>query len=97
MAGAGPSSASVARSVVGVTGTNRLPNSGVLRIQQELQTLIRDPVPFIYVAADEADITKITALIIGPLETPYAVCAVFSLALLCFVPPLRYKPHLRPF
>lgn len=72
MAGAGPSSASLARTAVGVSGTNRLPNSGMLRIQQELHTLIRDPVPFIYVAADEADISKITTLIVGPLETPYA-------------------------
>lgn len=50
----------------------RLPNSGVLRIQHELHTLLRDPVPFIYVNADEADITKISALVVGPLETPYA-------------------------
>lgn len=49
-----------------------LPNSGVLRIQHELHTLLREPVPFIYVHADEADVTKITALIIGPLDTPYA-------------------------
>lgn len=49
-----------------------LPNSGVLRIQHELHTLIREPVEFIYVHADESDVTKITALIIGPLETPYA-------------------------
>lgn len=33
---------------------------------------MREPVPFIYVHADESDITKITALVIGPLETPYA-------------------------
>ncbi len=74
MAGAGPSSASLARAAVGGSGTNRLPNAGILRIQQELHTLIRDPVPFIYVAADESDISKITTLIVGPLETPYAVC-----------------------
>lgn len=49
-----------------------MPNAGVLRIQQELQTLTREPVPFIYVKAEEDDITKITALIVGPLETPYA-------------------------
>lgn len=33
---------------------------------------MREPVPFIYVNADDSDITKITALVIGPLETPYA-------------------------
>lgn len=49
-----------------------LPTSGVLRIQHELHTLLRDPVPFIYVHAEDEDITKITALVIGPLETPYA-------------------------
>lgn len=54
------------------TVSAQMPNSGVLRIQHELHNLLRDPVPFIYVHADEADITKISALIIGPLETPYA-------------------------
>lgn len=49
-----------------------LPSSGVLRIQHELHNLLKEPVPFIYVHADEADITKISAFIIGPLETPYA-------------------------
>lgn len=49
-----------------------LPTSGVLRIQHELHTLLRDPVPFIYVYADDEDITKISAFVIGPLETPYA-------------------------
>jgi ubiquitin-conjugating enzyme E2 Z len=78
MASAGPSkssggsSSSLARSVVGSSGTGRLPNSGVLRIQQELQALQKEPVPFIYVNADEEDITKIAALIVGPLDTPYA-------------------------
>lgn len=75
MAGAGSSSARFARALVGSSGTNRLPNSGILRIQQELNTLVREPVPFIYVNADDEDITKITAIIVGPLETPYAVCA----------------------
>ncbi|KAI0565521.1 Ubiquitin-conjugating enzyme [Gracilaria domingensis] len=51
---------------------SRPPNSGVLRIQHELNTLLREPVPFIYVNADEANVTRITALVIGPLETPYA-------------------------
>lgn len=74
MASAGSSSkgSSLARATVGGAGTGRLPNSGVLRIQQELSTLTRDPVPFIYVHADEEDITKVTALIVGPLDTPYA-------------------------
>jgi ubiquitin-conjugating enzyme E2 Z len=75
MASAGPSkssSSSLARPVVGSSGTGRLPNSGVLRIQQELQALQKEPVPFIYVNADEEDITKIAALIVGPLDTPYA-------------------------
>ncbi|CAN8069602.1 unnamed protein product [Agarophyton chilense] len=52
--------------------SSRPPNSGVLRIQHELNTLLREPVPFIYVHADEANVTKISALVIGPLETPYA-------------------------
>ena len=85
MAGAGPSSASLARTVVGANGTNRLPNAGILRIQQELQNLLREPVPFIYVGADESDITKITALIIGPLETPYAVSLVPSCGICAYV------------
>lgn len=34
---------------------------------------MKEPVPFIFVNADESDISKITALIVGPLETPYAV------------------------
>lgn len=54
------------------TKAPRLPNSSVLRIQHELHTLFREPVPSIYVHANEADITDITALVIGPLETPYA-------------------------
>lgn len=32
----------------------------------------REPVPLIYVEADESNVTKVSALIIGPLETPYA-------------------------
>lgn len=71
-AGSSAGASSVARAVVGSSGTGRLPNSSVLRIQQELTTLMREPVPFIYVHADEEDITKITALILGPLDTPYA-------------------------
>lgn len=73
MAGASGSGAPphVLRPVV-ASVSPQMPNSGVLRIQHELHTLLRDPVPFIYVHADEADITKITALVIGPLETPYA-------------------------
>lgn len=85
MAGAGPSSASLARAAVGVSGTNRLPNAGILRIQQELHTLIRDPVPFIYVSADESDISRITTLIVGPLETPYAVCFLPPAANACIL------------
>lgn len=65
-------SSSVARAAVGASGTGRLPNSCVLRIQRELASLLSEPVPFIYVSADEEDITKITALILGPLDTPYA-------------------------
>lgn len=59
--GAGPSSR-------GSGGT-----AGVLRIQQELNGLMKEPVPFIFVNADESDVSKIAALIVGPLETPYAV------------------------
>lgn len=65
MLGSGPSSR-------GANGSN----SGVLRIQQELNTLMKEPVPFIFVSADESDISKITALIVGPLETPYAVSSL---------------------
>lgn len=66
MMGAGPSSR-------GSNGST----AGVLRIQQELNTLMKEPVPFIFVNADEGDISKITALIVGPLETPYAVRLYF--------------------
>jgi len=59
--------------VAGRSGTNRISNSCILRIQQEITQLIQEPVPFIYVEPDEEDITHIQALIIGPLETPYAV------------------------
>jgi len=38
---------------------------------------MKEPVPFIFVNADEGDISKITALIVGPLETPYAVCYLY--------------------
>lgn len=76
MAGASSSRDSTPRIVRSVAAPApsqpRLGNSGVLRVQQELRTLIHDPVPFIYVYADDSDVTKITALIIGPLETPYA-------------------------
>lgn len=60
---------------MGAGPSSRGPNgstAGVLRIQQELNTLMKEPVPFIFVNADEGDISKITALIVGPLETPYA-------------------------
>ena len=55
----------------------RYPSSCILRVQHELQNMERDPVPFIYVSADESDITSIKALIIGPLDTPYAVSRFF--------------------
>ena len=71
MAGAS-SSSSYVRASSAPTPSSRPPSSGVLRIQHELHTFSRDPVPFIYVSADETDVTKITALVIGPLETPYA-------------------------
>lgn len=51
---------------------SRRPSAGTLRIQHELRSLVCDPVPFIYVDADESDVTRISALIVGPLETPYA-------------------------
>ncbi|KAK1867081.1 hypothetical protein I4F81_009590 [Pyropia yezoensis] len=68
----GGGSAGSARAVAGRAGTNRVSNSCILRIQQEITQLIQEPVPFIYVEPDEEDITHIQALIIGPLETPYA-------------------------
>lgn len=69
----GGGAAGSARAVAGRAGTNRVSNSCILRIQQEITQLIQEPVPFIYVEPDEEDITHIQALIIGPLETPYAV------------------------
>lgn len=69
---AGGGAAGSARAVAGRAGTNRVSNSCILRIQQEITQLIQEPVPFIYVEPDEEDITHIQALIIGPLETPYA-------------------------
>lgn len=75
MAGASSSRGVTARrlrTIVAPPAVPRLGNSGVLRIQQELRTLMHEPVPFIYVSAEEHDVTKITALIVGPLETPYA-------------------------
>lgn len=72
MLGSGPSSR-------GANGSN----AGVLRIQQELNTLMKEPVPFIFVSADESDISKITALIVGPLETPYAVSNFTAMRLIC--------------
>lgn len=54
------------------SSSSRRPTSVIIRIQRELQNLFNDPVPFIYVQPDEADVTKLTALIVGPLETPYA-------------------------
>lgn len=76
MAGASNSGAPTSRilraSAAPAPRRSSLPSSGVLRIQHELHTFLRDPVPFIYVHADESDITRLTALIVGPLETPYA-------------------------
>lgn len=72
-ASTGGGAAGSARAVAGRAGTNRVSNSCILRIQQEITQLIQEPVPFIYVEPDEEDITHIQALIIGPLETPYAV------------------------
>lgn len=71
------------KTITGKSGTNRFPNSCILRIQHELESLVKEPVPFIYTSADESDITSIKALIIGPLETPYAVSAtkLFCLSL----------------
>lgn len=57
---------------IAAPSSSSLPSSSIIRIQHELRGMMRDPVPFIYVSADESNVTKITALIIGPLETPYA-------------------------
>lgn len=75
MSGASSSSSAQSRHAgfgASTPSSSHLPNSSILRIQHELRSLVRDPVPFIYVYADESNVTKITALIIGPLETPYA-------------------------
>lgn len=43
----------------------------VLRIASDVQELYRDPAPGICVVQDEQDITKVHALITGPMDTPY--------------------------
>lgn len=60
------------RGAAASSSSSRQPTSVVIRIQRELQILRNDPVPFIYVRPDESDVTNLTALVVGPLETPYA-------------------------
>lgn len=50
--------------------TQHLKFAYVLRIQQDLSTLLRDAVHIIHVEPDDWDLKNISTLFVGPLETP---------------------------
>lgn len=76
MAGCSSSAGSSARLLRTVAALSqsiyRHGNSGVLRIKQKSRASIQDPVPFVYVSAEESNATKISVLIFDLLETPSA-------------------------
>ncbi|TGZ72942.1 hypothetical protein CRM22_001785 [Opisthorchis felineus] len=65
-------------------------NACLLRITKDLRTIYSDPAPGIVVAPDEADLTKVHALITGPFDTPYE--GGFFLFLIRFPPEYPLKP-----
>lgn len=43
----------------------------IIRIRRDLKSIILEPPPGIFVAADESNVTLVHALVIGPSDTPY--------------------------
>ncbi|CAF1420845.1 unnamed protein product [Rotaria sordida] len=45
--------------------------AALARIKRDISNLLKDPPPGIFIAPEPDDITKIHALVVGPLDTPY--------------------------
>ena len=42
------------------------------RIKKDIKDLLKEPLDGVFMTVDEAAITKVHALVVGPTETPYA-------------------------
>jgi len=54
------------------TGPISLPRTAIRRLQKELQSLAKSPLPGVLAQCDEKDISLLHVLIVGAAETPYA-------------------------
>lgn len=62
----------------------------IFRIQRDITNMYKEPPPGLHIAADENDITKVHALVIGPPGTPYE--GGFFYFLISFTPDYPIKP-----
>lgn len=62
----------------------------LFRIKRDITSMYKEPPPGLYIAADENDITKVHALVIGPRGTPYE--GGFFYFLIYFTPDYPIKP-----
>ncbi|XP_078373848.1 ubiquitin-conjugating enzyme E2 Z-like isoform X2 [Oculina patagonica] len=62
----------------------------LFRIKRDITSMYKEPPPGLYIAADENDISKVHALVIGPRGTPYE--GGFFYFLICFTPEYPIKP-----
>lgn len=70
--------------------TGRLSALCLFRIKRDITSMYKEPPPGLYIAADENDITKVHALVIGPRGTPYA--GGFFYFQISFTPEYPIKP-----
>jgi len=62
----------------------------IFRIQRDITNMYKEPPPGLHIAADENDITKVHALVVGPCGTPYE--GGFFYFLISFTPDYPIKP-----
>ncbi|CAH3034214.1 unnamed protein product [Porites evermanni] len=62
----------------------------IFRIQRDITNMYKEPPPGLHIAADEDDITKVHALVVGPRGTPYE--GGFFYFLIFFTPDYPIKP-----
>ncbi|XP_074626335.1 ubiquitin-conjugating enzyme E2 Z-like [Acropora palmata] len=62
----------------------------IFRIQRDIASMYKEPPPGLHISADENDITKVHALVIGPSGTPYE--GGFFYFLISFTPDYPIKP-----
>ncbi|KAH6928571.1 hypothetical protein HPB50_017001 [Hyalomma asiaticum] len=67
-----------------------VPSVCVLRVKRDIEDIMKEPPPGIYIAPDENDITHVKALLVGPPDTPYE--GGFLLFHIAFPPEYPIKP-----